>query len=130
MSDVLPAVREDRYVVHFERDRQPHPVVAWSQDGEPLILGEQGNLARARDFGAVASVTEREHDHVVPANSGVYLRVRSDEGKELRVPVAYWLVDHFGWAKPVPLSNDIYVYPGNENDVLGIEWDDPPAPSQ
>ncbi|MGW4528349.1 hypothetical protein [Amycolatopsis sp. NPDC004378] len=128
MSDAQPAVREDRYVVHFDHNRQPHPVVAWSQDGEPLILGEHGALVRASDLGVVASVTEREHDHVVPANPGVYLRVRADVGEELRVPVAYWLVDHFGWAKPVPLSNSTYLDPCDESDVVGIEWDDPPGP--
>lgn len=129
---VRPALREDRYVVRFEHDRQPHPVIAWSEDGAPLILGKDGSLVPASTVGEVASVTDREFERIIPATSGVYIRFRDEDSEEgsFRLPVAYWLVDYEGWAKPVALSNDTYLEPRDDRDALGIEWDDPPGPRQ
>lgn len=124
-----PALREDRYIVRIDGDNTPYPVVAWSDDGAALVLGRDGHLVPAADLGTIAHIVERGHQAVVPAQSGTFARIHPKGGSAMRVPVAYWLVDHEGWASPVPLSNGTYLSgPLADDELEGVEWDDLPAP--
>lgn len=124
-----PALREDRYIVRIDGDHTPHPVVAWSDDGAPLVLGRAGNLVPAADLGPVAHVVERDHQAVVPAQPGTYARLNPKGGTAERVPVAYWLVDHQGWASPVPLTNGTYLPgPPSDDELESVEWVEPALP--
>lgn len=93
------------------------PVIAWDEDGYPLVTGKHGRLVVAGSYGNFLYVTEADGGHVVAAIPGGGWRAawKQNDGTEFVEPVLAWLVQADGIVKPV--SADV------EGDVDVIEGD-------
>lgn len=85
-------------------------VVAWSDDGEPLVVGRDG-LILASNVGGYDHISEVDDDtkHVVPGGGWM---LRYDNGTEAwEEPVVAWAIDQTGWGAPLTTDGEGVVQP-------------------
>jgi hypothetical protein len=105
---MIPA--DGTHYVHFRlpdgNPGLPSPVVAWDEDGSPLVVGKWG-LVRASDAGrgAVARI-KRDNEPVVGAvpGGGWLIDCTDDEGNTWTTPILAWTVH--ADATTTPLTSD------------------------
>lgn len=75
------------------------PVIAWDEDGHPLVVGER-QLVRASNLPGFMDIDEYESVFMSAIPGGGWqIAWKQDDGTEFIDPVLAWVVDHHGQAK-------------------------------
>jgi hypothetical protein len=105
---MIPA--DGSYHVHFlTTDGKPSiskPVVAWGDDGAPLVAGKKG-LINAHDYGRVGQVGQTTAGVVGAVPGGGWLiDCTDDEGNTWTVPILAWTIHADGSATALTTDAD------------------------
>ncbi|WP_369041915.1 hypothetical protein [Streptomyces sp. Midd1] len=96
------------HYVHYEAGVNQHarvlPVIAWDDDGAPLVAGKQ-KLRKAYELGVVARIRQ-DNSAVVAAvpGGGWIIDCTDSDGNSWSTPILAWTVHADGTA--VPLTSD------------------------
>jgi hypothetical protein len=98
-----------QYVNYTADQGLPGPirqVLAWDNDGHPMVLGSHG-LVRAADLGLIERVRQDQAAVVGAVPGGGWLiKYKDDEGAKHVVPILAWTVHADGSATPLATGQD------------------------
>lgn len=120
------------YAVNFKLEPRPPerawthlPVVAWDDDGAPLVAHRRGLITPDRaNFGRPIvswEVTEADtYPHTVPGDGWMVTRTDTTTGDRWTEPVIAWQIDPDGYGRPITLDAEGALNP--DPDPSAVVW--------
>jgi hypothetical protein len=105
---LIPADRSHYAIYENTKGRQTarRPVIAWDDDGHPLVVGPQG-LRRAEDLGRFVRLFENAAPVLSAIPGGGWLiECTDDEGVTWTDPIMAWTIHADGTAIPIGVDSD------------------------
>lgn len=104
---MIPA--DGSHYVHYQHSAQGlpvRPVIAWDDDGNPLVTGKRG-LVPAYEMGTIKYI-RRDSSPAVGAvpGGGWLIECKDDEGNTWTTPILAWTVHADGSAQPLTSDRD------------------------
>jgi len=104
---MIPA--DGSHYVYYEKSSNALPrrkIIAWGDEGEPLVVGRRG-LVPAWDLGGISRLVTEEAPAVgaVPGG-GWMIDCKDDEGGSWTLPILAWTIHANGTASPLTTDAD------------------------